>query len=571
MVASGQHERIEKRLLLVHEVLSLRESDSRRVEVMRRLARAAGFSLRTLYRDVRRFQKYGDLGLARKRPSNAGEPRVVVSRIFDREIADANLLNELSVFLDGRLKSMWKSSLSSGGAKKIGVLASRELEKECHARGLAVSAAALRIPLHRVNRFRKYGVVHLRATDRAAFNEGVPRITRDYTNLQPMEIVVADVKHLDVVVCRPDRSLAYPKMVAFEDGATGRVFARTFLLPQGEQVRCEHVTETFVAMVSDSGWGFPRHLLLDNGPEFKAFRHLRHVFSILNRRGVAGLVYTRPYSPQSKRIEGWFGRFDEWGVSMIPGYVGPDRLNKKVETVGRPTKPFPGDFTVFQATIAALIVEYAHWEVGGAKDRRSPESKFAAFVRGGWRPQPVDPTELDAAFRVIKRGQVNRGKIKISGRHYYHPSLDQILHRTPVEVARPWRRDDAPFYRALGDADWIPLEPERAFHPLDPAGAQEAARRRANYSRAVTKLAREAPTIDPLALVIGSGRQSAAVPAGQQPHVDLGTETLTLARAIAGGGPPRGGLGDGLQRLRQSERVERLLRLDGPLTGRRNA
>jgi transposase len=45
---------------------------------------ATDISVRTLYRWIRRYEDFGVRGLARPRPSNAGQPRVTVSRQFDR-------------------------------------------------------------------------------------------------------------------------------------------------------------------------------------------------------------------------------------------------------------------------------------------------------------------------------------------------------------------------------------------------------------------------------------------------------------------------------------------------------
>ena len=65
-----------------------------------------------------------------------------------------------------------------------------------------------------------------RKNDRKAFDDAEPRIRRDWTALAPMERIVADVKHLDVIVTRPDGSPAWPKIVAFMDAGTGRVTER---------------------------------------------------------------------------------------------------------------------------------------------------------------------------------------------------------------------------------------------------------------------------------------------------------------------------------------------------------
>lgn len=562
--AKGQEDRISNRLRLVHEVKRLQQSGAPITDTMRRLARTAGVSLRTAYRDLERFDQQGDLGLARKQPSNAGQPRVFVSRRFDRELDDKALLAEISAQLDTFLKSLWKSPLCTGGAKKIGKMASDKLKELSESQALVIPQAALSIPRHRVMRFSKYRIVHQRRADRKAFNDGAPRIRSDYSQLSPMELVVGDVKHLDVLVSRPEGGSGYPKLVAFEDTATGRVFVRIFLLPPGEQVRREHVSQTFIEMASDPSWGFPDCLRIDRGSEFGAFEQLRGVFAALARAGVSGVFKTRPYSPQSKSIEGWFGRFDEWGVSALPGYVGPDRLNKKVETMGRPPKPFPG-IEEFTKAISALVDEYAHWPIGGSRRGQSPTQIFNGCVNAGWRPQIVDPLVLDAAFREIKTARVDRGKLKIKGEHYYHSSLNRLVHGTRVEVAHAWRRQDMPFYREVAATDWIPLEVDKPYHPQDPEGAIEASGRRAAYSRAVTELDRECPTINPVALLT-SGRQSSPPPVtASRAQPDFGREIEALVKAVANDTKTDTVEKKDEERQRRNQRVSRLLALHGNL------
>lgn len=564
--AKGQATRIDRLLPLIHEIRDLRRSGKSNGEVFGRLAKVAGVSVRTAYRLVARYEVHGDMGLGRKQPSNAAQARVHVSRRFDRAVGDPVVLAMISGDLDLSLRSLWKSSLSTAGAKVIGTAASNYLSARCSALGLDIPATALAIPRHRIERFKADKIVHQRKADRKAFNDGAPRIKLAWSQLAPMDAVIGDVKHLDLVVARDDGTHAYPKMVAFEDGGTGRVFFRVFLLERGEQIRREQVTETFIAMVADPEWGFPKRLTIDNGSEFKAFGHLRGVFASLGRDGVSGIFNTRPYSPQSKPVEGWFGRFDNWGIGQIPGYVGSDRLNKKVETMGRPTKPFSGSFAELQDLIASLADRFAMLPVSGDRGDRSPTDIFADHVARGWRPMAVNPLVLSAAFCRIGKAQVDRGKLKIDGQHFHHRSLDRLPHRTKVEVAHPWRRGGPLLYRALGELEWILLEVERAFHPFDPQGAKEASRRRANYVKAVIARDRQSPTIDPIAALLAarpSKRQATLIGAGSE--VDVGQAAIALAQAIAEA-PVHAALNDdSVERQLRAKRVARLHQLDGQI------
>jgi len=553
---------IDGQLPLLHAIMCEPEGSPERATLVRKLSWQLGATPRTVYRRLRRLQAQGDNGLLRKRPSNAGEPRVVLTRVLDRLISDEELRGDLRAWLDSYIKRLWASPSCRQGARVIAKLASLELAKECRARGLRLPPDACHVPRHVVEVFRRaYSVVHRRRMDRKAFSDASPRIRRDPTRGQPMEVVYGDVKHLDVVVRRADGSLAYPKLIAFEDAATGRVFGDVVLLEAGEGVRREHVCEVFISMVGHKRWGFPERLVVDRGPEFKAFRYLRGVFRALNRDGVIGVFETKPYNPESKPIEGYFSRFDRWGVSQIPGYVGPDRMNKKVQTKGKPPQPYEGPFDLFRITVLSLIKTYATWPVGGNRRGRSPESWFAEKVEANWRPRRIDPLVLSAAFYRPLRPRIRQGAIKLGDRYFVHDRLYGVAQGTRVEVRVPWRRSDAPLFR-VGEEAWRKLEEDIFFDPLDPAGQHEAARRRSIEGREVARRAREVgPPLDTLQMTIEARLSDfVAMPNDERPAIDGGSELIEMAAAIAGSQQMLSETPGEARRRRQLEEMERINR-----------
>jgi hypothetical protein len=299
---------------------------------------------------------------------------------------------------------------------------------------------AFRVSRRGAERFAHYRIVNTRRNDRKAFDDGKPRIRRDWTAFAPMERVVGDVKHLDVIVTRSDGTPAWPKIVAFMDAGTGRVFVHPVLLPRGEGVRQEHVTEAFLAMVADPAWGFPQGLYLDNGGEFGALVKIDGALQLLNEAGARTIIHARPYNAAAKPIESLFARLDRYVFSLLPGYAGPDRMSKKTQTVGRPPTPFPGSWEEFCETLQDLIRTYNHRPIGGLWDDRSPEDWLAQKIEGGWRAVRVAECELDAAFSDPDSRRVDRGVLKINGRRYTHDALAALPSRTVVDLALPWRR-----------------------------------------------------------------------------------------------------------------------------------
>lgn len=550
------------RAAAIREILVETPDPASRGALVTRTALAAGVSRRTVYRWIARHEDQGLRGLGRRRPSNAGRTRISVSRAFDAAYREAGhsdaVLRALAEDLQRGLRGLWASRAEQAGGSEIRKLAEHLLFELCQARGLALPEAACRLSRRYVERFAAYRVVNQRRNDRKAFDDGKPRIRRDWTGLLPMERVVADVKHLDVIVRRPDGSPAWPKIIAFMDAGTGRVFVHPVLLERGEGVRQEHVIEAFIAMACAPNWGFPQGLYLDNGTEFAALSKLDGALQLVNAPGARTLIFARPYNAAAKPIESLFARLDRQVFCLLPGYAGPNRMAKKTQTVGKAPLPYPGDFDDFTRTVQGLITAHNHRQVGGARQGRSPADWLQRRISEGWRPVSVDALELDAAFADPDSRRVDRGVVKINGRRYTHEQLAALPSRTVVDLALTWRRDAAPLAKL--DGRWVYLQAETLFPARWIEGAKVSDARQVRQKRFVAKLASEAPPIDPVALKVRWGeRQTPADTAWLEASLDLGGEVRDRAehdraeRAKADGPTPAE-----LRRAREMALTERL-------------
>lgn len=504
-------------------------------------ARMHRVTARTIYRWLARYDRHGLRGLGRVQPSNRGKRRVRVSRAFDRAYLATGLpaagLEKITAQVDQALKGLWASRAEQAGGPEVRRLAEFILVEACEQRGLELPASALRLSRRRVERFAHYRVVNQRRNDRKAFDDAKPRIRRDWTALAPMERVVADVKHLDVIVQRSDGSTAWPKIIAFMDAGTGRAFVHPVLLDRGEGVRQEHVIEAFLAMVADPAWGFPQGLYLDNGSEFAAMAKIDGALQLLNAPGARTTIYARPYNAAAKPIESLFARLDRYVFSLLPGYAGPNRLAKMTQALGKPPQPYPGEWEEFRDTVQELVRAHNHRPVGGLWADRSPAAWFAEKVEAGWRPVGVEPCELDAAFADTDSRRIDRGVLKINGRRFTHEALVALPTRTVVDLALPWRRDAPPLARINGG--WIYLRPDAPYPARWIEGARESGRRQTQLNRHVSALAKDAPTIDPVETKLRWARRIeplAVVPT--LPSLDLGGELRERARFMQTTAPP---------------------------------
>lgn len=535
--ASAQSATIGQRFEAIREALDHPEGSKARGAAVAAAASRRGVSERTVERWIANYAVHGMAGLGRQKPANAGQRRVVVSKVFDNAFraagGDDDQLAVQSEAITQDLRGLWASRAEASGWADIQRMAEFLLLERCAALGLTIPKAAGRIGRSRIESEAAYRAVNIMRNDRKRFSDTKPFIARDWTGFEPMQQVVGDVKPLDVVVTRPDGSLVYPKMVAFMDAGTGRVFHRLYMLAKGEGIRQEHITETFIAMCSDPAWGFPKSLYLDNGSEFAGLEKIRSALELINLPGARPIIYAKAYHASSKPVEALFARLDRYVFASMPGYVGGNRMAKKIQTVGRPPKPFPGAWEEFEATVADLIKLYNDRPQGGQWGGRSPFAVLADWIAKDWRPVTVNPLEIDAAFCDRDTRRIDRGVVKIDGQRLTHPSLYALPAQTVVQIAMPWRRGGRPLFQAPG-IGWAYLDVDFALPADWKEGAKEAGRRQRRQVSQTVKAAKAAPAIDPMGLKrrMADGVTAPALPA---PHagdrLGVGSQLAELATA----------------------------------------
>lgn len=557
---------VATRFAAIERALDHPRGSTARAAAVQAQAASGPQSARTLQRWIDQYERYGMPGLARKQPANAGRSRIIVSMPFDAAYlaagGDPARLAVLGEAMDRKLKSIWQSRAEQGGWVQVRRFAEFELLKLCEAEGMQLAPSALRLSRRHVERFAVERIVNIWRNDRKTFDDGKPRIRRDWTGLAPMERVVADVKHLDVVLQRPDGSEAWPKVIGFQDGGTGRVFLYPVLLGRGEGVRQEHVVEGFLAMAADPMWGFPQGLYLDNGSEFAVFERIRPALDLVSREDGRSIIYSKPYNASAKTVENAFKRLDLYLFSTLPGYVGGDRMSKKTQTVGRPPAPYPGTWEDFCETLRLLLIAFNSRPVGGQWAGRSADDWVRDKQAAGWRPVSVDHLILDSAFCERDLRKIDRGTLRVGGERYHHPALDGLPHGSPVEVALPWRRGAAPLFRPPGGA-WAYAAPDLPYAPTMKEGATDAGRRQRTYQRAVAGRARDAEAFDPVTASLEmAGRYTPPAPLGRADRLDAGGELLALAdgRQQATGAAPKPMSQEEANRRRRDAQTARMLK-----------
>jgi transposase len=504
IAAPNQTETERKKMAVLRLIEPTAKGTQERGQAIRDASHHHQVPMRTIQRWVERCEDHGwDLdAFGRKKPADAGKQRVWLSREFDRHFRAAGYgheeLADLADWLTREIAGWWQSPVGRAGWDRVILETQTSLHRECDARGFYLPSAAFDISRRRVEELRHHRAVDIMQNDAKRFDDAKPRIRRDNSRFQPMEQIVMDVKPLDCVLTRSDGSLAYPKLIGFMDTGTHRLFGRIILLPKGEGVRQEHVTSAFLDMVQDPDWGFPQQLYFDNGSEYAHFELIREALKLISEDDARVIIKAKPYSGASKPIESKFSVIDRHIISLMDGYTGSNRMDKKVQRVGRAAEPYLGTAEEFEEEFFLRLRDFHAFEIGsGPFKGKSPMQAYREHVERGWHPVSVNRLALDCAFaKHLGEKKVDRGVITINGTRYRHPELAAFVGRR-VSVKQPYQRDAWPVAE-LPEIGPVYLEPEMLTLPGDISGAIEAGRMQSSHRKAVRNLKAKANPVDPL-------------------------------------------------------------------------
>ncbi|TCS69740.1 hypothetical protein EDC61_11940 [Sulfuritortus calidifontis] len=358
----------------------------------------------------------------------------------------------------------------------------------------AVCASLLSVPCPR--RYVGAEGQHFRVAGRslrdgkAIYDRHLTPVKRTAAGLMPGELVCGDITPLDIPVLREDGSTAYARLVAWHDVATNWLWLDAVLLDKGQGIRREHVAASYARMCERAPFGAPRRLYLDNGSEYQwdemlvACKRLADLtgqqFAFEEAATTAAdrqVVRSIPFRPRAKRIEGLFGNLTDW-LGWWFGYVGGNRITKKVATLGKGVQP--AAFEAVKDWLNRTLADYHVTPQPGAEHMGglSPQQKLTQALESGWRPWKIDRLTLALAFADYEVRRVNRGTVSVDGVTYSGDCLMAIEGRVTVAVPRILNETGAYILDAQGRRILGWVEPEKTYGITDPAGAKEAARRR---------------------------------------------------------------------------------------------
>jgi len=486
------------------------------------------FSVRTLRAWLAEIDAGSLDGLSRKAREDKGEHRQHISRQWDQtcqlpETAKA----EIAAGLEKYVRSLWAGGAPS--AKRIEQLSTSKLVELCKAAGWdQAQAQDCRIGRHFVERYRCYSLVAIKERNAKLFmDKYTPRIQRNRENLKPGDVVIGDVHPLDVVKAHDGREV-HARLIGWLDLATYDIYITVVLLDKGRGIRQEDIARSFVEMAE--AWGLPRCLYLDNGSEykweemidgFKALAGLTDAFEAFVKEAndigemidqdaatpapeARALIRARPYNAPAKQIEGVFGILERGYFSLMPGWIGGDRMNKRLHKIGEAPRAHQGDTTEFARDLNTCLELYRNTPQA---DGSSPYDKRRKFINEGWRPIRAKREVFYFAFSEVKKLKVQAGGIRVGDAWGMADVLTtKIGSSVDIRVAK-WDRSHV-FY--IDDAEKMHAIPMgNTFGHGDPDGAKEQSRRAASLNEHIRTLKAQTARVD---LVAEAGRHVESLP-----------------------------------------------------------
>ncbi|WP_057462602.1 hypothetical protein [Pseudovibrio sp. POLY-S9] len=472
----------------------------------------------TLQLWVRTFEDSGQLylSLASKTRADKGKPRVIISRAWDSNVS---LSDDKKLEILSKITKEIQTLVANGATlKQVRILGQKELKDLTLAHGFEAvanfnSPEMFKVPEKLIQQQSRFKAVHLHNSDRKASEDNNARITRFISNDdEPMKIVVVDVHHINVLIEREDSTTATPKLLAFYDIATGRVFWHlAFFNKRGSVRNIDQITAT-VDMLNNPSFGVPQYIYADNGSEYNFVDDLQDllqlgvqlkVFSSAEERN--RVIRATPYNAAAKHVEGWFKDFNQQLMQHIEGYIGDNRHAPKSPKIGK-LPVFKGGFEAFVKIVEGLMQAYEHMPQDGQHLKgRSPAQVFKSWVQRGWQATIMDPTDAKYVFTREETRVLDRHTFKVAGRKWFCKKLLAYFDKKIIVHIPKYHGFSELLITDLDGNEIGIARTDTPFHVLDTRGAVESRDRKSTRNKHLVEMGKSVGKVDMVEKLIAYG------------------------------------------------------------------
>ncbi|QND52787.1 transposase [Phyllobacterium sp. 628] len=474
----------------------------------------------TLYKWIDIYEFEGIHGLAQKVRSDRGLKKVFINRAWSKavsfdEATKKVIAEDITQFIRGLI-------VKGTTRKLIRYMASDELRRLTAAYGFSVNdplvaVKVFNIPDEIVTAETRFKAVYRHDFDRKASEDNKPRIQRTIAGIAPMEIVVMDVHHINVMVRRADGTVASPKFLAFHDVGTNRVFGEIVFLNERGGVRNIDVIEAFKRMCQHSAFGMPETLYCDNGSEYGFADYLEDALK-LNCRVTPftdadrnRIIRAKPYNASAKVVEGFFRQMNQQFFRYVPGWIDDNRMNPKRRELGKVMPPYENGIEEFWKLVFQLLKTYEQIPQKGALEGKSPSQVFESHVNAGWAATVIDEERFYLAFSKSETRKLEKHAFRLGGRLWSCHELDCCFERTVSVRVPAYHGFNQLLVETTGGKHIGWATPDRKFNYLDPRGAQTSAARDKDRRKALRDMKRSVPEIDVLGKLIEIGAHAVPI------------------------------------------------------------
>lgn len=460
----------------------------------------------TIYTWVRIFEQKGYAHIVNSVRADKGIERTYCSREWMNAVPFDDDVKKL---IHQDLKQYVRGLIKGGAQEKITLhLAGDKLAELTARHGYRpidplAADRIFRLPRRFVQNEAHYKVVYQRNFDRKAYEDNAPRIRRTIAGLQPMEIVVMDVHHINVLMQREDGSTATPKLLAFHDVATNRVFWEIIFFERRGGVRNSDVITAFVKMCQHPAFGIPQHLYCDNGAEYSFADDLEDALKLgaaltpfIGREDRNRVIRAIPYNAAAKVVEGLFRQLNQQYFRHLPGWIDDDRMNPKTPKVGKIPTPYSSGFDGFTNLVSKIISAYDEMPQKGSLKDQSPSQAFTGFIESGWTATLINPDQLLTVFTKPESRVVKKHGIEVDGRVWNCEGLFQFLGSKVTALIPKYHGFNCLLVEDLQGNRIGEATPDTAYKYLDQRGAVESARRKSVRNKAVIALDKSVPNVN---------------------------------------------------------------------------
>jgi hypothetical protein len=458
---------------------------------------------RTIHRRLARYHDQGAVAFAPRHRADKGHRKCLISLAAEQAIPfEDGTWEGITAELRNYIRGHWKAGATLKLVESHANIKFREL---IAAAGFShfdsLPAKTFIVPRRFIVAERHYRNVFILHKDRKQYEDNRFRTQRDRGRMRPMDWVIGDVHPLDIVMLRDDGSTAHARLLGWLDCATNRLRFDLVLCEPGTGIRNADLVQSFCRMLADPAWGMPKTLYIDNGREYRFADDVNDAMQLVAQlRGGDGretrVVRARPYNAAAKPIESMFAALEKM-LQDVPGHTGGDRMNKKTERVGHPTKAYAGTLADLDKIIKGRLVKMEMQNMRGALEGRSPREAYQAAIDSGWQPVAVHLAEILTVFATDHVATITKGVIQFQNTRWHCQEFaDYFESKVIVRVPRYWRAEKLALLH-IKTRDFLGIaEPVPAFAFDDPAGAQLSQQIDRARRAGIRKLDHSAPNID---------------------------------------------------------------------------